>query len=72
MRLLGHLCIFFRSKNDLREAFAIAQINEHDAAMIPAHRDPAGQFNLAVDIGFTQFVAVMSAVAHAGKCRRSF
>ena len=40
--------------------------------MVPAHRDPAGQFDLAVDIGFSQFVAMMSAVAHAGKCCASF
>ena len=72
MRLLCHLCIFFRSKDDLRETFAIAQINKHDAAMIPSHRDPAGQFDLTANVGFTQFVAMMSAVAHARKCCASF
>ena len=62
MRLLRHFGVFFRAKNDLGQSFAIAQIDEDDAAVIASHRDPAGQFHLATDIVFAQFVAVMGAV----------
>ena len=72
MRSLRDLGIFFRAKDHLREAFAIAQVDENDAAMIAPHMHPAGEFDLAADVGFTQFVAMMSAVAHARKCCASF
>jgi hypothetical protein len=72
VRLRSKLGVFFRAKNNLRQPFAIAPINEHDSAMIAAHRNPAGKFDLAANIGFAEFVAVVSAVAHVGKTSVSF
>ena len=34
VRLFRDLCILFRAKNDLGQSFAIAQIDENDAAVI--------------------------------------
>jgi hypothetical protein len=38
-------------EDDLGDAFAVAQIDEHEAAVIAVVRDPAGQDHACVDIG---------------------
>ena len=43
MGLGGDAGIFFRAKDHLSDALAIAQIDENHAAVIAAHLHPAGQ-----------------------------
>ena len=54
MRLLRKLRIFLRPKHDLRQAFAIAEINENYSAVIACDIDPTGQRNLAADVTLTK------------------
>jgi hypothetical protein len=42
MRLFRELRVFFRPKDNLRQTFAITQIDENDAAMIARNIYPAG------------------------------
>ena len=56
------LGIFLRAKDNLGQSFAIAQIDENDAAMIAPHMDPAGQRDLLSDVGCCQLIAVMSPI----------
>ncbi len=43
--------IFFRTKNDLGQSLAIAQIDENDATMIAPDMHPAGEFRDTADVG---------------------
>ncbi len=54
VRLLRKLGVFFRAKNDLRQPFAIAQIDENDAAMIARDIYPAGKRDLLADVAFAK------------------
>ena len=66
MRGLGDLGIFFRTKDHLGEAFAIAQIDKDHSAVIAAGVHPAGQRDLFADVGGAKGVAMMSAI-HGGE-----
>ena len=57
--IVGQLRIFLGTENDLGQSFAIAQIDENDAAMIAPDMDPAGEFGGAADVGSAQLVAMM-------------
>ena len=53
-QVVGFLCelgVFLRSKNNLRQAFAIAQVNENNAAVIARDIYPAGKRDLLADVG---------------------
>ena len=65
---LRDLRIFFRAKNNLREPFAVAQIDENDAAMIALRMHPAGERDLLADIGGAKGVAMVRAI-HGGERR---
>ena len=43
--------VFFRTKNDLGQSFAITQIDENDAAMIAPDMHPAREFGDTADVG---------------------
>ncbi len=44
--------MLFRSEDDLHESRAVAQVDEHDAAVVAAAVDPAGEGDaLAVVLG---------------------
>ena len=62
VRLFRHVGIFFRTEHNLGQAFAVAQIDENDPAMIATDGDPAGEFHFAIDIGFAQLIAIMGPV----------
>jgi len=47
------LGILLRAKNDLGQSFAIAQIDENDAAMIAPDMHPAREFRDTADVGGT-------------------
>ena len=54
VRLLRKLRIFLRPKYDLRQSFAIAEINENYPAMIACDIDPTSQRNLTTDVPLTK------------------
>ena len=49
-------------KNGLGDAFAVAEIDKDDAAVVAVGVDPAGQGDLAADFGFSQNSAGMGAL----------
>jgi len=51
VRLPRKLRIFLRPKNHLRQPFAIAQVNENNAAVIARDIYPAGKRDLLADVG---------------------
>jgi hypothetical protein len=50
-----------RIENRLRAAFAVADVNEDEAAEVAAGMDPAGQRDGLPDVRRAQFVAMMRA-----------
>jgi hypothetical protein len=62
MSFLGELGVLFRPKNDLRQAFAISQIDEDHPAMIAPDMDPAGESGRGADVLLAEFVAMMRAI----------
>ena len=68
VRGFRYLGIFLRAKDDLGQAFTVAQVNENDAAVIAPRMHPAGEFDLLADVGGAQGVAVMGAI-HGGERR---
>ena len=50
-----------RIENGLRAAFAVADVNEDQAAEVAAGMDPAGQSDRLPDVRRAQFVAMMRA-----------
>ena len=62
VRSFGDLRMFLGTKDDLRQTFAIAQVDEDDAAMVAPRIHPAGERDGLVDVGFTELVAVMGAI----------
>src|SRR5436189_2774584 len=70
MRLLRKLGVFLRSKHNLRQAFAIAEINENYAAMIARDIYPAGQCDLSADIALAKRIAVVCAIHAISKSTR--
>jgi hypothetical protein len=62
MRLLCKLGVFFRAKDNLRQTFAIAQIDENDAAVIARDVHPTGKRDLPADVGFAKRTAIVRAV----------
>jgi hypothetical protein len=54
MRLLRKLRIFLRPKHDLRQAFAIAEINENYSAVIACDINPPGQRDLPADVALAK------------------
>ena len=62
MRLLRKLGVFFRPKDNLRQPFVIAQINEDDAAVIARDMHPAGKRDLLTDVAFPKRIAIVRAI----------
>ena len=54
VRLLRKLRIFLRSKHDLRQAFAIAEINKNYPAVVACDIDPPGQRDLSADVALAK------------------
>src|SRR6476620_11797586 len=70
MRALRNVGAFLGTKNDLRKAFAIAQIDENDATEVPPGMNPAGELDLLANVGGAEGVAVVRAI-HDGERRVS-
>ena len=70
MRALRKFGRFLGTKDDLCEAFAIAQINEDDATEVPPGMNPAGESDLLADAGGAEGVTVVRAI-HDGERRVS-
>ena len=62
MRLLCQSRIFLRPKNNLGQPFAIAQVNENDAAVVARDIHPAGKHDLLADVPFAKRIAVVRAI----------
>jgi poly-gamma-glutamate capsule biosynthesis protein CapA/YwtB (metallophosphatase superfamily) len=58
------------TEDDLGEAFAVAKIDEDDAAVVTAGIDPAGEGDGLADVAFAKLIAEVRAV-HGGNffCR---
>jgi len=69
MRLLRKLRVFLRPKHDLRQAFAIAEINENDSAMIAGDIYPTGQRDLPADVALAKRIAIVRAIHAMPKVR---
>jgi hypothetical protein len=54
--------IFLRSKHDLRQAFAIAEINKDYPAVIARDIYPPGQCDLPANIALAKRIAVVCAI----------
>ena len=52
--LLRYFGILFRAKDDLGKAFAVAQIDENDAAMVARNVHPSGEGGFVADVSFAQ------------------
>ena len=53
---------FLRTKDDLCEAFAIAQIDKDDATEVPPGMNPAGELDLLANVGGAKGIAVVRAI----------
>jgi len=62
MRLLRKLGVLLRTKDNLRQPFAIAQIHEDDAAMISRDMHPAGERDFAADVRLAKRITVVRAI----------
>src|SRR5713101_1455028 len=60
--LLRNFCVFFRAKDNLRQTFAIPQINEDDSAMVTRDMHPTGERDLPADIAFPKGIAIVRAI----------
>ena len=72
--LLRDRCIFFGPKHNLRQTFAIAQIDKNHAAVIARDVHPAGKRDLLADVGFAKRIAVVRAIhgrPHSGRGDKS-
>ena len=58
-------------EDDLREAFAVVQVDEDHAAVVAVAIDPAGQVDRLADLFDPQGAAGMSALEHGGSLRAS-
>jgi len=56
--------VFVRTEDDLRDALAVAQVDENDAAVVAARIDPPAQDGFRTGIGRAQRAAVVSAKLH--------
>ena len=54
MRLLRKLCVFLRTKNNLSQPFAVAQVNEDHSPMIARDIYPARQRDPLADVAFAK------------------
>jgi hypothetical protein len=62
MRLPRKLGVFLRPKHDLRQAFAIAEINENYTAVIAGDIYPPGQCDLPANVALAKRIAVVRAI----------
>ena len=65
MRSFCNLGMFLGPEDDLGDAFAVAQIDENDAAVVAAGIDPAGKGDGLADVIYAELMAEMGAV-HGG------
>jgi hypothetical protein len=72
MRLPRKLGVFLRPKHDLRQAFAIPEINENYPAVIAGNIYPPGQCDLSADVGLAKRIAVVRAIHAMPKSTASF
>src|SRR5437588_4715782 len=70
MRLPRKRGAFLRPKHDLRQAFAIAKINENHPAVIAGDIYPPGQCDLPADIALAKRIAVVRAIHAMPKSTR--
>ena len=59
LRQFPRRLVVLRVEHHLRDAFAVAQVNEDDAAVVAPHVHPAGQTHLLPDVRRAQFPAMM-------------
>jgi hypothetical protein len=69
LQLFAQLGVFVRLQFDLRNAFAIAQIDENDPALVANRIDPTDERNGRAEVGFGELGTVVSALRH-GKFSR--
>ena len=62
VREFGDLRIFLGAEDDLRDPFAVAQINENNAAVVAAGVNPARQGDGLADVFFAEDVAEVGAI----------
>src|SRR5438067_4850080 len=70
MRLPCQLGVFLRPKHDLCQAFAIAEINENDSAMIAGDIYPTGQRDLPANVALAKRIAIVRAIHAIPKSTR--
>ena len=70
--LLRKLRIFLRPKHDLRQAFAIAEINENYPAVIAGNIYPPGQCDLSADIALAKRITIVRAIHAMPRSTASF
>ena len=62
VRLFRHRSVLLRAKDNLGQTFAIAQIDEDDAAMIARDVHPAGERDLLADVDLAKRIAIVRAI----------
>ena len=67
VRLPGDGGVFLGPEDDLRDAGAVAQVDEDDAAVVAARIDPAGEGNGLAHVGGAELVARVCTVAAHGR-----
>ena len=67
LQLLGKMGIIMRFQLDLREAFAVTQVDEDDAALVADGIHPAGQRRRGADVGRGDLGTVMGALHNKDK-----
>ena len=71
--IVGGLAAGVGVEDKLREAVAVAQVDEDQAAVVAVGMDPAGKFDFLADIGFAELAAGVGAITgfdcfHGGIC----
>ena len=59
MRFLRDFCVFLGTKNYLGQAFAVAQINENNAAVIAQNVHPPSERDCFANVVFAKLITVM-------------
>jgi hypothetical protein len=56
--------VFLRTKNNLRHALAVAEVDEDEAAMVAAGGYPAAECDFVAGVFGAEGIAMMGAIGH--------
>ena len=67
VRALGGLGIFFRTENNLRDALAVAKVDENESAVVAAGGYPTAEGDFVAGVVRAEGIAMVSAIGHGNR-----